>query len=361
MDYVLMVNDGSGGLRPCHAGEEAQAVTRWPIDRVRSTFGAASPTQPYPLAPDCNAPAGGGGCPTVEVPGYMEPGTRGACAPRGQGTGYFGVHDNRTGTTAATPFTVSPQRPVKITQLTAFGQDFADWAISVLRVNQDVLKHGGLAPASIFSPSARYPVEFDLVLTPADSITMSSQMHVTVANAQLQIGAANCYNSNRGLDYPCSPISNGKDARQIILGMNTGAPAEAGTAATVATQINRAPDSPIRLGRLVLDAVLNGNGPTLSPRAGETAANGQRALEFVEVRQLDLNSVSIWTTVPVNGAIPGGAFSAEAGGVFFPDVDADPSQTIRIGVVNRAAAAAGTLTNALTVCGAFVGCELIGC
>jgi len=360
-DYVLMVNDGNGGLRPAHNGEEQLAVSKWSLADVRAKFAPTQPTQ----ATQTYIPGGygdGGDC--VAPGGYMDPGTRGPCAPRGSGTGYFGVHDNATGGTSETSAGASPQRPVRITALEAGGPNLSNWVMRTFRVNQDVIKHGGYVPMDIFGAAARYSVEFDMRLTPADTVTMGTSQLVSVSDQDLLVGATNCFNSARGLDSPCEPISTG-GSRQIILGLGTGIEAAeitSGTgAAATASNLSDSPDSPIRLGRLCLAAVLNGTTVDASPRLGVTATNGMEYLSMIEVRQIDLNSVTIWTTVPTNGAIPATAFAAESGGVFFPDVDVDPSNTIRVGVVNRAAEATGTGTNNAHVVGAFVGCELIGC
>lgn len=349
-DFVYMVKDGNGGLRPAHKGEEGAAVDAWPLDKVREAFRRAGE----------GAPSGGScaaGSSAAAVQPYMEPGHRGACAPRGQGVGFFGIHVNTTAGTTETSTSVSPQRPVRVTQLFSYGTDIAAWQLNTLRVNQDVLKHAGTAPLSIFSPFARYPVEFDWDLTTADTVTIGTSQYVSITSGRMMVAGANCFDSGRGLDWPCSPVSKA-GSRQIILGLGTASPVE--NAVSTAT-LSDTPDSPVRLGRLMLAGVINGVSPSVTPRVGETGANGQQALEFIDVTQVDRSTVTIWTTVPTNGAIPGAAFSAEAGGVFFPDVDVAQADTLRVTLQNRAAAATGTLTNDMTVIGAFVGCELLGC
>ena len=346
---VHMTSDGNGGSRPATRSEVAagKSTGTLPLAQVASAMG--------PLAPTASCGPG-----VIPATSYIDPGSSGACRPGGEGLGIFGAHLNATGGVAVTTTAVSPERPVNIRQALAGGSDLANWKIRALRINQDPILHGADAPASIFSKSARYPVEFDADLSTADTVTFSTLETVAAVvgagEDRLMIGFQTCFDSRRGLDFPCRPVTK-RNNRQIILGIGVGvSPTENLGVAT----LSDSPDTPIRLGRLILEAVYNGT-PDASPEAGVTATNGQRALQFIEVTQIDINGVTIFTTSPINGPIPGESLSVEAGGILFPDLVATQSDTLNIAVRNRAPAHAGAGANTITVNAAIIGCEVLAC
>ena len=335
-------------------------------------------------------PGGGttvGGCPTPSGP-YINPGTQGACAPRGSGYGWFGIHE-ATFNTTENATTVSPQRPVTIRQLIANTPVMQAATITSLKVNTDLLLHGSAAPLSIFAADAATPVPFDLTLSTADTVTVATQGGFVPSasdqaqggglyNAQVELGGVNCYNSRYGLDYACAPL--GKGNRSIVLGMGTTSIAAADIASLEEKTASQSPSTPIRLGRLVIDAwfsaatgatvAYTGDGPALMGSAVAVkpiwGGQGASALDWLKVTSVSINDVNLLTNVPTNGGIPASSFSAQSVGHHFPDVVCSQADTIKVTVKSYAPGAgdvAGeptSATNAMKFTCAWVGCEVLG-
>jgi hypothetical protein len=388
----MVVNANGQATRP--ASEEEVASPSVPTaffaqEQVKQMARKLSPTQAAAVARSfagVTPVSAVGGCPTPSGP-YIDPGTTGGCAPRGQGYGWFGLHTGTLSTTAVAT-TVSPQRPVTIKQLVAqtSGPYASATLITSLKVNTDLLLHGSSAPSTIFLPDAAAPVPFDMTLSTADTISVTSQCAISPTTgitglgggkgATIEMAGLNCYNSNYGLDYACSPL--GKGNRSIILGM--GSTTLAASAASTGTA-SQSPSTPIRLGRLVIAAYFSNEsvGGTVLASTGAgylssaTSAIGNLifagpahpALDWIKITEVSINDVNLLTNIPTNGGLPGTAFAHNAVGTMFPDVICSQADTIKVKATNlspiigTATSPTGS-TNAIKFVCAWVGCEVLG-
>jgi hypothetical protein len=353
MQLVHMKRDSSSGkLRPATVAEVngGQTDGTMPLEEV--------------VRQGLHTPDAGNGECGCRGHGFRDPGSAGPCSVlAGGGQLLAGLHYRNTGSSTAD--TSSPQkvdRCIRAGRLIAGGNDLDAWVLDALEVNKTPLKHGGLFPLTALGDDVRFPVEFDLDLCPEDSIVVHTASllangAIGASSDRLMLGAAACFEPAKGPSSPCKfPITK-LNSRQIMLGLGTGSPTTAGAV----TSISDTADKPVRLGRLILQAVFNGTSPDVVPKAGLTAGNGVEALEFIEIRGVLVNSVDIYASSnsATATAIPGRSCSAKAGGLAVPGVIVTPSDTITVQVVNRAPAHAGTGANTITVVAGFIGCEVL--
>ncbi len=298
--------------------------------------------------------------------GYTQPGVYGACRIQGKGIGSVALHRNIIGTAAATPTAVSPARRALITRLTQGGANPDNQAYTVLNVNQDQLLHGGTVPGVVFSPKAAHPIPFSLALGTQDVFNASSREVIPVlATGPILMSGDNCFDSRfpagrsdadnwRTLDYPCEPM--GKGSRQIILGI--AAPLNVAENNGVGI-MQQAPATLIRMGAIAMTGVKT-NAAGAMPVAGRAAAQGGKAVEWLDVTQVDVNGVEIFTSpaqVAAAGGIGATQFHPESGNVWYPDFLVSPADNCRISLRNGAPAAANA--NDITAIAAMVGCERV--
>ena len=403
---IVMKLDGAGQLVPATESEVHEGVDAWQADRVTRVWGNGEGRLGQPISnvhtPEqrrhaeaqahlgqpvvtstmqAAAAANGGTCPPVYSSGqtYQAPGVQGSCRLEKTGVAEVGLHTNATGTTTATSTTVQVKRACTIRRIAAFGMGGLDnYIISHFDVDQDQLLHssGRLVPASVFSPKAAFPVEFNLGVGTSDNIRLDSQELVStvgVRDRQLSISGINTF---IGGGYPggaFAPLpAMGRRSRQIVLGLDTSAGgtsvAEAGGVAT----ISGSSAVPIRMGALVLSAVWSG-GPNIT--AGNTAVVGDEgfsasasaklncasALSFLSVSSFNVNSISYFTQLAAasgtDQSIPAYNFHAESNCLWAPNSIVTPSDTINIGLINNSATAAAGTANTIAAVGAIVGCE----
>lgn len=366
---------GPKGLPITHPDVQRAFQRAWHDLHGMAPRGLGAPAGELPMLPPTGGAAVPGTLPTIPPGGrpqqFIDQGTYGGCPPRGKGIGWFGFYARRNVTdTSAAEISTRPQNPVRVTQIVVGGSNPWNWQVSNFRANQQILKHGGLAPATIFKHDARYPIPFDLLMATSDELTADLQQIVAPgepATSWVQLGGQYCFTSTCYTSaYPCSGPILKEGTRQIILGLGAAAAtvvAENGGA--TATMVD-APNNDTLLGNLILEAVYSDT-PDEAPEAGLTPNNGVRALAAVGVVQIDLEDTLIYTTnrngnaVAATSDIPGLAFAAESASVFFPDVIADSSQNIHVLMRNRTdphAVNTGGFTNDISVLGAMVGCLL---
>jgi len=305
--------------------------------------------QPEP-APKCQ--------PEVCGPCYSPPGYPGPCDPRVSGIGHFGLHQNLVGGVVGTQTVTSPQRDILAGVPIADAANLAAWLLTEVRILEDRILHGNAAPLSVFHPHAAHPISFDAKLCTSDRVfitTLQNQVAVlTTPNCNITLGT--CFKMSNP-DWACPPIR--RDNRSYILGLGVANFVEAAGAVGLLTV---APSERSLLGWLILDGSYNGVTPDQSPRAGEVGANMQSALEFIDITQIDINAVNIFTTrdaVAGQSGIPARAFGPTSLGMFF-NFEVDSSKVVNVTGVNNVAANAIAGANTITLAGAVVGCIKLG-
>jgi len=302
--------------------------------------------------------------------GYRAPAVYGACRMQGKGIGAVALHRQVAGIGVAPVIQAnSPARPVRINRIVYGGINPDNALVGQMNVNQDQLIHGGLVPAQVFSPDAAHPVPFDLGLGTQDVFTASMREAVAAgpATGPMLLSGVNCFDSRfpcgpstpgdwNTLDYPCPPM--GKDSRQIILGLGAAPTALAGAVPATQVTMAQAPATLMRMGALTLTAVRAAAAGT-SPVVGRNTGIGANAIEYLEVNQINVNGVEIFTSpsqVAATGGISGKNFHPNSNVVWYPDYIVSPADVFNVVMTSHGPAAPA---DNILVNGAILGCERI--